>query len=142
MDPISLIVTALSSAAGAAAVQGAAHGISQGLTQGSAGEAYRHLKNLIKRKFENQQKPGAKYVLDKHEEKPEAWQKPLKEELVEAGADKDEEIIKAAQYLLDKIKEQPGGQQIINQTQTVKMKGVKVGRDFSIAPVQEGGKKT
>ena len=39
-------------------------------------------------------------------------------------------------------KEQPGGQQIINQTQTVKMKGVKVGRDFNIAPVQEGGKKT
>jgi hypothetical protein len=30
--------------------------------------------------------------------------------------DKDEEILKAAQELLNQVKEQPGGQQIINQS--------------------------
>ncbi len=43
----------------------------------------------------------------------------------------DHEILQLAQDLLDKLKEQPGGQQIINQTQTVKVKDVKVGRDFN-----------
>ena len=102
MDPISLIVTALSSAAGAAAVQGAAHGISQGLTQGSAQEAYHDLKALIKRKFAGE--PKAEMVLEEHEQDPETYEAPLKKKLAEAGADKDEEIIKAAQTLLKQVK--------------------------------------
>jgi hypothetical protein len=55
-------------------------------------------------------------ALAKHEEKPKVWEEPLKEALAESGIDKDEEILKAAQALLDQIKEQPGGQQIITQT--------------------------
>ena len=102
MDPISLIVTALSSAAGAAAVQGAAHGISQGLAQGSAQEAYHDLKALIKRKFAGE--PKAEMVLEEHETDPETYEAPLKKKLAEAGADKDEEIIKKAQELLKQLK--------------------------------------
>ena len=97
MDPLSLILTALSSAAGAA-VQGAAHGI----TQGSAQEAYHDLKALIKRKFAGEAK--AEMVLEEHETDPETYEVPLKKKLTEAGADKDEEIIKAAQELLKQVK--------------------------------------
>ncbi len=101
MDPISLIITALSSAAGLAAITGAAHGISQGLTQGTAQEAYHDLKTLIKRKFKGNQK--AEMVLEEHEQDPETYEAPLKKKLAEAGADKDEEIIKAAQELLKQV---------------------------------------
>ncbi|MDY7049920.1 MAG: hypothetical protein RPG89_15200 [Microcystis panniformis WG22] len=39
----------------------------------------------------------------------------LKDKIVEAGVDKDNEITKLAQDLLDKLKEQPSGQQVITQ---------------------------
>jgi hypothetical protein len=45
-----------------------------------------------------------------------------------------------AQDLLDKIKQQPGGQEIINQTQTNTVSGVNVGGNFEFKPVQEGKK--
>ena len=66
----------------------------------------------------------------------------LQEEVEIAKVNDDSKILQLAQDLLDKIKEQPSGQQVINQTQTVKVEDVKVGRDFNIVPVQEGGKKT
>jgi hypothetical protein len=45
-----------------------------------------------------------------------------------------------AQELLDKIKEQPGGQEIINQTQTNTVSNVTIGGNFEFKPVQEGKK--
>lgn len=126
MEPISLIIAAL--VAGAAKAAGDA-----------APDAYNGLKALIKRKFAG--KPNAEMVLEEHETDPETYEAPLKKKLAEAGADKDEEIINAAQDLLDKIKEQPRGQQIITQTQTNKVSGVNVGGDFEFKPVQEGGSK-
>ena len=42
----------------------------------------------------------------------------LKEELAATKADADEEIVAAAQALLDAIKTLPGGEQTINQTVT------------------------
>jgi hypothetical protein len=48
----------------------------------------------------------------------------LKDKITKAGADQDQEIIKVAQDLLDQVKEQPGGQEIINQTQTNTVSGV------------------
>ena len=120
MDPISLIITALSSAAGAAAVQGAAHGISQGLTQGSAQEAYHDLKALIKRKFAGE--PKAEMVLEEHETDPETYEVPLKKKLAEAGADKDEKIIKKAQELLKQLN--------LEESASDKSNITIVGRDF------------
>ena len=97
MEPISLIITALSSAAGPA-VKGAAHGIAQG----SAQEAYNDLKSLIKRKIKSI--PRAEWVLEDYEKKPTVYEEALKDKLAEAGADKDEEIIKKAQELLKQLK--------------------------------------
>ena len=91
MDPISLIIAAL--VAGAAKAAGDA-----------APDAYNGLKALIKRKFESKGQSGANYVLDQHEKQPEAAKELLKGALIEAGADKDEKIIKASQELLKQLK--------------------------------------
>ena len=91
MEPLSLIIAALVTGAAKAA-------------EDAAPDAYNGLKMLIKRKFAEKGKLGAEYVLEKHEEKPEDWKQPLKAELVEADADKDEQIIKKAQELLEQVK--------------------------------------
>jgi predicted ATPase len=92
MEPISLILTALAS--GAAAV-----------LKDSAGDAiktaYEGLKGLIIRKLTG--RPRAEMVMAGHEENPEAWQAPLKIELQESGADRDEQIIRAAKALADLV---------------------------------------
>ena len=89
MEPISLIIAAL--VAGAAKAAGDA-----------APDAYKGLKALIKRKFAGE--PKAEMVLEEHEKDPETYNAPLKKKLAEAGADRDQEIIKAAQELLKQVK--------------------------------------
>ena len=126
MEPNSLIIAAL--------VAGAAKAASD-----VAPDAYNGLKALIKCKFAGE--PKAEMVLEEHEKDPETYEAPLKKELAEAGADKDEKLIKAAQDLLNKLKDEPGGQQIINQTQTNTASGNTVNGGFNFSPVQEGIKK-
>jgi hypothetical protein len=85
----------------------------------AVGDAYEGVKALVLRKF------GADSDLadavKKLEKQPDSKgrQDTLKEDAEAAGADKDEEIIKAAQALLDAVKAQPGGEKavrdIINQ---------------------------
>ena len=85
----------------------------------AVGDAYEGVKALVLRKF------GADSDLadavKKLEKQPDAqWrQVALQGEAEAAGADKDEEIIKAAQALLDAVKAQPGGEEavrtIVNQ---------------------------
>jgi disulfide oxidoreductase YuzD len=104
MEPISLIFAALTAGAVAAAKDTAEQGVK---------DTYQGLKTLIKRKFAND--PLAQAMV---EAKPEDIKKDeglLKDKIVEAGVDKDNEITKLAQDLLDKLQEQPGGQQIITQ---------------------------
>lgn len=78
----------------------------------SAGDAvknaYAGLKSLLKRKFGSN--AFAESVLDKHEENPETWDEPLRDQLVEAGAPDDEQIIAAATALLERA--DPQGAQI------------------------------
>ncbi|MDJ0601694.1 MAG: hypothetical protein QNJ37_22970 [Crocosphaera sp.] len=64
----------------------------------------------------------------------------LQEEIETAKVNDDPELVSLAQELLEKIKEQPGGQQIINQTQTNTVSNVTVGRDFEFKPTQESSK--
>ncbi|MEH2061248.1 MAG: hypothetical protein V7K50_03095 [Nostoc sp.] len=90
MDPISLILAAL--VAGAKTAGGAV-----------AQDAYNGLKALIKHKFESQGKSDSATILDKYEQKPEKTKALLEDELTEAGADKDEEIIKLAQKLMKQL---------------------------------------
>ncbi|HEY8269337.1 MAG TPA: hypothetical protein VIG33_00490 [Pseudobdellovibrionaceae bacterium] len=78
-------------------------------------------------------------ALDKLEKKPnsEARKATVQEEVEIAKVNDDPEILKLAKDLLDKIKEQPSGQEIINQTQNNTVSGVNVGGNFEFKPVQE-----
>lgn len=89
MDPITIILEAL--AVGVKATIGDA-----------VKDTYNGLKTLIQRKFSD--KAEANMALNKYEEKPEVWKAPLEDSLKEAAAEKDEEIIKAAQKLLEQAK--------------------------------------
>ena len=89
MDPITVILAAL--VAGTAKAAGDA-----------VPDAYRGLKALIQKKISG--KPVAEAMLDEHEKDPETYAAPLKKNLVEAGVDKDEDILRAAQELLKQAK--------------------------------------
>ena len=93
IDPISLIITALVAGATAAAKDTAEQAVK---------DAYKGLKELIKNKFASE--PKAQMVLEEHETDPETYGAALKKKLIEAGLDKDAEIIKLAQELLEKEK--------------------------------------
>lgn len=84
--------------------------------------AYQAVKTLVQRKFGADHKVAK--AIEELEQEPDSdgWKLVLQEAAKKAGADKDEEIIKAAQALLDAVKAQPGGAEavrvIINQQVT------------------------
>jgi hypothetical protein len=120
MEPVSLIVAALTAGAVAAAKDTAEKGVK---------DTYQGLKTLIKRKFTNDALA--------HIKKAEGL---LKDKIVEAGVDKDNEITKLAQDLLDKLQEQPGGQQIITQNiSNVKYAATSGTGNASISGITEHG---
>ena len=92
MDPITLIVTALTA--------GAATGL-QDTASAMVKDAYASLKALVRKRLGDD--PGAEMVLARHEQAPETWQAPLREELARAGADGDGDLIAAAKALLDLV---------------------------------------
>jgi hypothetical protein len=89
MDPITLIITALASGVAAAIQEASGDAIKN---------AYQGLKNLVRRRLTGNS--AAEVALEKHAEKPEVWEAPLKDALSEAGADQDKEIVEAAQRLM------------------------------------------
>lgn len=89
MDPITLIVTALA----AGAVSGIAESASSAVK-----DAYASLKALVRKRLAG--RPDAELVLARHEQAPETWQAPLAAVLGEAGADRDNDLVAAAQALL------------------------------------------
>jgi hypothetical protein len=107
-------------------------------TKDAAGAAvkdtYNGLKALLKKKFEKD--ALAQAMVDAKPEEIKQAEVLLKNKIVEAGVDKDNEITELAQDLLDKLKEQPGGQDIINQTQTSTMSGVNAGGNVVFNPSQ------
>lgn len=111
------------------------------LSKDAIKDSYNALKAALKKKFGTES--DLVDAVDKLEKKPdsEGRKATLQEEVEIAKVNDDPEIIRLGQDLLDKIKEQPGGQQIINQTQTNTVSGVNVGGDFEFKPVQEGGSK-
>lgn len=104
MDPISLAIVAAVTA-----------GVAKVGEQAIA-DAYAGLKELLKRKFGAESKVVK--AAEEVEANPQSKNRPgtLSEEVVAAKADQDPEILKAAEALLSKLKETPGGQTIINQT--------------------------
>jgi len=97
VDPITLIVTALAA--------GAALGV-QGTASAMVTDAYAGLKALVKKRLGGG--PGAELVLARHEQAPETWQAPLMTELAGTGADRDRDLIAAAEALLDLVSEAKG----------------------------------
>lgn len=82
-------------------------------------------------------------ALTRLEKKPdsEARKAAVQEEVEIAKINDDPEILQLAQDLLEKIKEQPGGEQVINQTQTNTVSNIgSIGGNFEFKPVQEGNK--
>jgi hypothetical protein len=114
MDPITLIVTALAA--------GAALGVKD-TASAMVKDAYAGLKALVKKRLGDG--PGAELVLAKHEQAPENWQAPLMAELAETGADRDRELIAAAQALLDLVSEAGGAGKYKVDVQSAQ--GVQVG---------------
>lgn len=101
MEPISLILSAL--------VAGAAK-----TADSVAQDAYKGLKALIKKRFENQGKSDSVMILDKYEEKPEKTKPLLEDELTEVGADKDKEIIELAEKLLEQLNSKQAAESLSN----------------------------
>ena len=89
MDPVTLITSAL--------LGGASAGLKDTAAQ-SIKDAYAGLKELIQRRFHGRNE--AEVALAQHEAKPEVWAPALREELVQTGADRDEEILEAARCLM------------------------------------------
>jgi hypothetical protein len=89
MDPITLIVTALAA--------GAVSGVTESASS-AVKDAYASLKALVRKRLVGQ--PDAELVLARHEQAPETWQAPLAAVLGDAGADRDADLVAAAQALL------------------------------------------
>lgn len=105
MDPLTVAIIGAISA-------GAVSGLTE-VGKSSITDAYEGLKSLIKKKFGSDS--GIVEAVDKLEAKPDSsgWQESLRDEIQKAGADRDSDLVTAAETLLSKIKELPGGEQNI-----------------------------
>lgn len=95
MDPVSIIMAALAAGAAAGATEVATQAIK---------DAYQGLKALVLKRLEG--KPAAETALVEYMQDAETWEKPLQKLLVEAGADKEQEIVEAAQKVLQLVQPQ------------------------------------
>jgi hypothetical protein len=104
-------------------------------------DSYNALKDGLKKKLGNNS--DLMDAIDKLEKNPnsEGRKATLQEEVQTAKVSDDRDILKLVQDLLDKISEQPGGKEIIKQTQTNTVTNVNVRGNFEFKPVQEGKKR-
>ncbi|MEH2306099.1 hypothetical protein [Nostoc sp.] len=129
MEPISLIIAALGAGAIAAAKDTAGTAVK---------DAYQGLKALIKKKLEGDVLGQA--MVDAKPEEIKQAEGLLKDKITKAGADQDAAIIQAAQELLNQVKEQPGGQQMITQNiSNVKYAATSGSGNASISGINEQG---
>ena len=132
MDPLSLIVAALTAGAAAAAKDTAGAAIKDG---------YQGLKGLIQRKVA--ETPAATVVLDEHEKDPDTYDAPLKKKLAEAAADQDAAILQAARALLEQAGAQPPSGPVISQSLgNVKFAAISGTGNASIGPIHEHSEAT
>jgi hypothetical protein len=89
MDPITLIVTALAA--------GAASGVKD-TASSAVRDAYASLKALVRKRLAGM--PIGELVLAEHESAPGKWRDPLLAQLGEAGANRDADLVGAAQELM------------------------------------------
>ena len=111
------------------------------LSKDAIKDGYSALKVALQKKFGD--KSDLVDAVDKLEKKPDSEGRKaiLQEEFEIAKVNDDPDVMRLAQDLLDKIKEQPGGQQTINQTQSNTVSDIgSIGGNFEFKPVQEGSK--
>ena len=110
------------------------------LSKDAIKDGYIALKDALKKKFG--ETSDVVDAVDKLEKSPDREDRKatVKTEIEIAKVNDDPEILKLVQDLLDKLKEQPGGQEILTQTQTNTVSGVNVGGNFEFKPVKEGKK--
>ncbi|WP_445246664.1 hypothetical protein [Microcoleus sp. OTE_8_concoct_300] len=115
-------------------------GLAIPLTKDAIADAYAALKAALKKKFGGES--DVVNAVEQLEKKPdsEGRKATLQEEVENAKVNDDPEVVKLAQDFLNQLKEQPGGQDIINQIQNNTVSGVTVGENFVFNPVQEGKK--
>lgn len=109
MDPITTtIITAIAG--------GAASGTTD-VTKKAIMDAYNTIKEVIKSKFGAENKVSR--AITELEDNPESkgQQMVLTEQVVKAKAHQDSDIVTAAEYLMEKIKQMPGGEQHIMNAQ-------------------------
>jgi hypothetical protein len=92
MDPITLIVAALAAGATSGVADAAASAVR---------DAYVGLRALVKRRFAG--RPDAELILARYERAPQTWQAPLAAELGTVGADRDPDLVAAAQALMNLV---------------------------------------
>ena len=115
MDPITLVLTALGAGAVAALHDTAAQAVK---------DAYAGLKSLVQKRLAG--KPQAELALAEHEQDPDTWEKPLRKALTEAGADKDEALVRQAQQVLTLVHPEQAAQGKYN-VQIGEGKGIVIG---------------
>jgi hypothetical protein len=89
MDPVTLIVTALTAGAASALQDGASAAVK---------DAYQRLKALVAKRFSG--RAAGEVALAQHESAPQVWQAPLEAELTASGAANDADLIAAAEALM------------------------------------------
>lgn len=99
MEPMSLLLAALTAGATAIAQDTASQAVKDG---------YAALKALIRKRFAGKQ--VAETALAEYEKDEETWKKPLQKILTEVGADRDEAIIRQAQLVLKQVDPQQASQ--------------------------------
>jgi hypothetical protein len=132
MDPITLIVMALSA--------GAASGLKDAASA-TVMDAYEALRGLVRKRLAGRR--DGELVLARHAEAPEAWDGPLSAELAAAGADRDPDLVAAAQTVMNLV--DPEGSRAGKYTVDVRgSQGVQVGdyntqhNTFNVPPGREG----
>ena len=94
MDPVTVIVTALTAGAASALQDGASAAVK---------DAYAQLKALVKKRFAG--RPKGELVLAEYEAAPQTWEAPLAAELSAAGAERYADLLAAAQALMSLVDE-------------------------------------
>lgn len=120
MEPVSVILAALAAGASAAA---------KDTISEATKDAYAGLKALVKKRLSDESK--VEMVLAEYEGDPDTWEKSLKKSLVEAGVDKDEEVLQQAQQLLKLVRPQQVAQGKYN-IQIGEGKGIAIGDNAQV----------
>lgn len=95
MESVTLIVKALVAGAAAALQDGVKDPVKDG---------YRRLRDAVKQRLAG--RPDGQLALEGYEEAPRKWEGALKNELADAGAADDTDLIEAAQALLSMVDEE------------------------------------